>query len=168
VETFQGYPKDVLVRKIKYHWLLAGYWSIDVYPHSSHRDETLLPAAMGLLNTVNELLKVCFLVEGRPFPYTEKLMPLVRTTRLGREVGHILQRVVDLVLRRTDSEQALWEGLEEGFRVLNCYDESEENRHLQDAFEEALRSAGVPTDWVDADYNNIDELLLGELGPVPD
>ena len=166
--TFDGYPQDMLVRKIKYHWLLAGYWLIDVSPLSSHRDDTLLPAATGLLNAVNEHLKVSFLVEGRPFPYTEKLMRLVRGTRLGREVGHVLQKGVDLVLGRTWGERPLWDRLEEGFRILACYDQSEENRQLCDAFEEAMRSAGVPADWVEADYDNIDELLLGELGPAPD
>jgi len=166
--TFVDYPQDVLVRKIKYYWLLAGYWSIDVYPLSSHEDDTLLPAAMALLNTVNEHLKISFLVEGRPFPYTEKLMRLARGTRLGREVGHILQKAVDLVLGRIWGERTQWERLEEGFKTLACYDQSEENRQLCDAFEEAMRSAGVPADWVEADYDNIDELLLGELGPAPD
>jgi len=168
VDAFDGYPQDVLVRKIKYHWLLAGYWSIDVYPLSSHKDDTLHPAAMGLLNTVNELLKVCFLVEGKPFPYSEKLMRLAQTTRTGREARPILQKAVDQVLGREDGEKALWERLEEGFRILNCYDESEENRQLYDVLTAALRAAGVPPDWVEADYDNIDELLLGELGPVPD
>ncbi len=28
-------------------------------------------------------------------------------------------------------------------------------------------AAGVPEKWVEADYTNIDELLLGKLGPVP-
>ena len=168
VDAFDGYPQDVLIRKIKYHWLLAGYWSIDVYPLSSHEEDTLLPAAMGLLNTVNELLKICFLVEGRPFPYSEKLMRLSQTTHVGHDVRHILQRAVDLVLGREGGQKALWERLEEGFRILNCYDESEENRQLYDSLTAALRSAGVPPDWVEADYDNIDELLLGELGPVPD
>jgi hypothetical protein len=168
IDAFDGYPQDVLVRKIKYHWLLAGYWSIDVYPLSSHEDDTLHPAAMGLLNTVNELMKVCFLVEGKPFPYSEKLMRLVDTTRTGRQVQPILQKAVDLVLGRKDGERQLWERLEDGFRILNCYDESEENRQLYDVLTVALREAGVSPDWVKADYANIDELLLGELGPVPD
>ena len=168
VGAFHGYPQDVLVRKIKYYWLLGGYWSIDVYPLSSHEDDTLLPAAMALLNTVNEHLKISFLVEGRPFPYTEKLMRLVSGTRLGREVGHILQKPVDLVLGRTWGDRPLWDRLEEGFSILASYDQSEENRQLCDAFEAAMRSAGVPADWVKADYDNIDELLNGELGPAPD
>ncbi len=27
--------------------------------------------------------------------------------------------------------------------------------------------AGVESDWAEADYDNIDELLTGKLGPVP-
>jgi hypothetical protein len=28
-------------------------------------------------------------------------------------------------------------------------------------------AAGVDAKWVEADYDNIDELLTGKLGPVP-
>ena len=167
-DGFQGYPHDVLVRKIKYHWLLAGYWSIDVFPLSSHADDMLLAAAAAILNTVNEHLRVFCLVEGRPFPYTEKLMRLAGTTALGREFLPMLQFTVDLVLGRAEAERPLWDRLEKAFEILNCYDLSEENRRLCDACMKAMVAAGVEPDWAEADYDNIDELLQGELGPAPE
>ena len=163
-----GYPADILVTKIKYHWLLAGYWSIDVFPLSSQADDSLLAAATAIVNTVNEHLRLCFLVEGKPFPYSEKLMRLVEDTELGRAVGSILGRPVDLVLGKAEPDRELWQRLEEAFEILNCYDLSEENRILHDAFANAMVSAGVEPDWVEADYDNIDELLLGELGVPPE
>ena len=56
VDGFAGYPRDVLVRKLKYRWLRAGYWAIET-------------GGACLINTVHELARVCCLVEGKPFPY---------------------------------------------------------------------------------------------------
>jgi len=168
VESFEGYPQDILVKKLKYHWLLAGYWALDVYPLSSQENDTLLSASAGLLNSVAEHLKVCFLAEGKPFPYTEKLMRLAPYTRLGKTIVPMLQRAVDLVVGKEKSERELWERLEQAFEILTCYDVSEENRKIDDACAEALKAAGVCANWVEADYDNIDELLLGELGTAPD
>lgn len=166
--AFHGYPKTVLVQKLKYHWLLAGYYSIDVYPLSSEKDDTLLPAAMGLTSTAMELLKVCFLVEGNPFPYAEKLMRLALYTELGKKIVPTIQKAVELILGKVEGEKELWRRLNDAFDLLNSYDVSEEHRRMFDACCKAMRSAGVDPDWVEADYDNIDELLLGELGPIPD
>ena len=130
-------------------------WSIDVFPLSSQADDSLLAAATAIVNTVNEHLRLCFLVEGKPFPYSEKLMRLVEDTELGRAVGSILGRPVDLVLGKAEPDRELWQRLEEAFEILNCYDLSEENRILHDAFANAMVSAGVEPDWVEADYDNI-------------
>ena len=166
-ESFSGYPKDLLVRKIKYHWLLAGYWEVDVYPHHHCRDDEVLPASTAVLSAVNELLRVFFLVEGRPFPYAEKLMRLAPTTRLGRRFGPMLQRVVDMVVARTGAAPNVWDRLDKAMETLCAYDKSAECRLLDDACAQAMIAAGVDPEWVEADYGNIHELLLGDLGPVP-
>ncbi|MHC4481057.1 MAG: DUF4037 domain-containing protein [Planctomycetota bacterium] len=166
-EGFRGYPHEVLVGKIKYRWLLAGYCDVDVYPYHHSRDDELLAATSSLVNAVNELLRVFFLVDGRPFPYTEQLMRLASTTKLGKEFAPMLQAVVELAIGKTDSALGHWERLDRAHKMLCCYDESEECRRLNDACAEAMIAAGVEAEWVDADYGNIDELLLGDLGPMP-
>ncbi len=167
VDGFAGYPKDVLVRKIKYRWLLAGYWEVDVFPYHSRDDDKVLAASAALLNAVNELLRLFFLVEGRPFPYAELLMRLAPTTPLGRELLPILRRVVDLVAGRAGEGMSVWQRLTRACELLCVCDKSEECRRLEDACAKAMVAAGVDPRWVEADYRNIDELLLGELGPVP-
>ena len=62
VGSFQGYPRDTLVRKLKYRWLLNAYWSIDVYPNHPSRDEDVLPATTSICNTINEWLRLFYLV----------------------------------------------------------------------------------------------------------
>jgi hypothetical protein len=61
----------------------------------------------------------------------------------------------------------VWERLDKGHELLCVYDKSEECRRLTDACQKAMVDAGVCPQWVEADYGNIDELLLGELGPMP-
>jgi len=167
LETFTGYPRDVLVRKIKYHWLLAAYWGIDVFPHHHTNENELLPAAMGLLNAANELLRFFFLVEGKPFPYTEKLTRFAPSTKLGGEFMPFLRRVVDLAVGREKTETDAWTRLHEAFRLLFESEHSAECRRLEKACADAMLAAGVEPAWVEADYRNINELLTGKLGPMP-
>jgi hypothetical protein len=167
VESFAGYPEDVLVRKIKYRWLLAAYWAIDVYPQNPTGSHDVPAAATGILNSVSELLRLFFLVEGKPFPYAEKLMPLATETRLGREFCPMLQHVVDLVVGTADAGLDVWSRLDRAGQLLVCSDLSPGCRRLEEACARAMIAAGVPEKWVEADFANIDELLLGRLGPVP-
>jgi len=168
VEGFIGYPPDLLLRKIKYRWLLAAYWEVEVYPHHSSRDQDLLPACTGLLNGVNELCRFFFLVEGKPFPYTEKLLATARReTKLGAEFYPMLQRVVDLVVGNVEVEAAVWDRLREACDLLIAGDHSPECQRLEEACARAMLDAGVDRTWVKADFNNIGELLTGKLGPMP-
>ena len=166
--SWHGYPPDVLVKKIKYHWLLAGYWEIDVYPHHHVSDDELLPASLALLNGVNETLRVFFLVEGKPFPYTEKLMRLAASqTSLGKEFCPMLQRVVDMVLGKVGGSLGPWDRLRKAFRYLAVSSRSADCRRFIEACGKAMVAAGVEPAWVKADLDNIEELLMGELGPSP-
>ena len=165
--AWQGYPVDVLVRKIKYRWLMAGYYEIEVYPMNARGDGDLLAAATAVVGAVNELLRLCYLVDGKPFPYTEKLMPMASTTRLGRELGPQLQESVDLAVGRTGADMDAWQRLERASDMLCASDTSAECRTMEAACAEAMVAAGVEPEWVEADIQNIDELLLGDLGPMP-
>ncbi|MHC4591291.1 MAG: DUF4037 domain-containing protein [Planctomycetota bacterium] len=166
-DAFEGYPAEVLVRKIKYHWLLFDYWDVDVYPYHHSRGDEMLAASLSLLNAVNELLRLFFLVDGRPFPYTEKLMRVAPMTTLGEQFVPMLRHVVDLALGMAGKDLGVWERLDKAHELLCVYDKSEECRRLTDACQKAMVGAGVCPQWVEADYGNIDELLLGELGPMP-
>ena len=165
IDNFSGYPNDVLVRKIKYRWLLAGYWAVDSPRRQS--DDTLLAHAVAPLNAANELLKLCFLVEGKPFPYSKKLMPLARLTKLGKELCPILQYITDLVVGKIENELTLWDRIDRAFSPLLDSNESPECQQLEAMCAKAMIAAGVAPEWVEADYDNIDELLSGQLGLMP-
>jgi len=165
--SFTGYPHEVLERKLKYRWLRSEYAAIDVYPNHPSGDADLLPAMGALSDAIADLLRLSFLVEGRPFPYTEKLMRYAPTTALGRKWGPFLQSLVELAVGKAEPEQGPWTRLNRARELLICEDVSEEGRQLWEDCTQAMVAAGVAPEWVEGDYQNIDELLNGELGPVP-
>jgi hypothetical protein len=166
VDGFTGYPKSVLVKKIKYRWMLSSYWAVAAGPHRQC-EEDLLAHATAPLNAANELLRLCFLVEGKPFPYSKKLMRFARLTKLGRELCPILQHIVDIVVGKSGTELPVWARIDQAFDVLLNSDENPECQRLEEVCAKAMIAAGVEPKWVEADFDNIDELLLGRLGPVP-
>jgi hypothetical protein len=166
-ETFRGYPRDVLARKIKYRVLMAWYWDVAVFPYHERSDDRLLAAATAVLNSMHDLLRVFFLVEGTPFPYTEQLYGLSRTTRLGRQFREMFKWCADLVTGNVNPEMSAWDRISAAHTMLCCSDLSEECRRLDEAVDQAMLAAGIEPEWVAAGYRNIDELLLGSLGPPP-
>ncbi|HIJ64417.1 MAG TPA: hypothetical protein HPP77_00595 [Candidatus Hydrogenedentes bacterium] len=167
VDAYKGYPKDVLVGKIKYRWLLAGYWAVELFPyHHSRADADLLPASAAILNAVNEFLRVFSLVEGKPFPYTEKLLHHAQSTELGREFLPMLQNAVDLVVGNAAPHTQVWDRLDAAAAALIDGD-NEAVARFEAVCGEKMVQAGVEPRWVKDDFRNIDELLLGELGPIP-
>lgn len=164
---FQGYPPEVLVRKLKYHWLRSEYAHIAIFPNHPRDSGDLLAALTGLADGINDLLRVFFLVEGRPFPYTEKLLRYADTTALGRRWGPFLQEAMETVVGLQEAEQSPWDRLNRVREMLICDEEDPTAKALWEDCERALIGAGVEPEWVAADFHNIDELLTGELGPAP-
>ena len=169
-DSWHGYPRDVLVRKLKHRWLTAWYWVIDVYPHHHAGNRDMLAAAQALLNGIAELLKFFFLADGRPFPYHEKLLHVAEETTLGRRYANVLLEQVELVVGCREPDLPAWQRLEKvaGFLL------DDEAHPLYDVIIgldadccQAMREAGVERDWVDDWYPNIGQLLNGELGPPP-
>ena len=166
--TFGGYPSDVLVRKVKYHWLLAGYWSICVTPLHDTSDDSALAASTAILNTVTELLKLCFLLDGKPLPYAGKLMTLIDSTTLGRQFKPMFQHAVDLVLGKTADTGSFADRVARAFAMFNDSENCQECKRFEAAFFAKMSEIGVPADWLEADFKNIDDLLLARLGPAPE
>jgi hypothetical protein len=166
-DDFHGYPQEDLVRQVKYHWLMCWYWAINAYPFHHHDDAELSVATAAVVNAIHEMQKVFFLVEGRSYPYTEKLPVYVPETSLGRQFGPLLQSWVDRVVGKIDSDLPVWERLDKvNGQMLD--DEGDPQTHaLEEACVAAILSVGVDETWMNNYYSNIHELLYGELGPAP-
>ncbi len=167
-DQFDGYPQAVLDKKIKYRWMMAAYWEVDCYPyHHGEDSEALLPAGAAVLNAVNELLRFFFLVEGKPFPYAEQLLTHAEETSLGRRFCPLLREAAELAVGARAEDRPPWERLDRAIHILSCSGLSEQEAEFENACFQAMIDAGVDPEWVEADYQNIEELLLGWLGPLP-
>ncbi|MCE5323395.1 DUF4037 domain-containing protein [bacterium] len=165
--SFTAYPHDILINKIKYHWLMGWYWAIEVYPLHHKSDDELLPAASSLLNAINEFLRVFFLVDGKPFPYTERLVCHAADTTLGHKSLAYLRDIVDLVVGKTLPDMHPWQRLDSAFESLCCSDKNHDAKLHQEMWDHMLVETGLDEEWVDSAFDNIDDLINGSLGPPP-
>jgi hypothetical protein len=166
LSEYKSYPMGVLVNKIKYRWLLSLYWFIDGYPWHHKSDLELLPAGTAIFNGINELYRFFFLVEGKPYPYQEKLASFVRQTSLGAKYIDYLTNIVEMVIG-ADGNMEPWKRLDKAVEMLCCSDRSIVLEKMEKECSEAMIKIGVDPSWVAADYDNIDELLMGKLGVAP-
>jgi len=167
VGKFKGYPHEILEKKIKYRYLLASYWLIDGYPHHHKKDEDIFPAMLSILNGIHELYRFFYIVEGKPYPYSEKLSLYVIETKLGSKFKLFIDRIINMVVGIGCERENAWERLDRAIELLLYGDVSPESVEFFDACDEAMIMAGIEEGWVKSGYDNIDELLSGKLGPLP-
>ncbi len=170
IDEFNGYPKDVLIKKIKYRYLLAHHWLVDGFPHNHQRkQEELFSASLSLLNGIHELYKLFFLLDHKPFPYSEKLPFFVNKTRLGEEFELLLTRIINLTLGYGFEFESIpiWERLNISIESLLYDDSNPDSMKLSREIDRLLLENGVDEKWVRGGYDNIEELLYEKLGPSP-
>jgi hypothetical protein len=167
LSDFNGYPQDVLIRKLKYHWLLIWYWAIEVYPFHHRNGGQLLAATASLANAMLEMMEVWFLLDGKPYPYHEKLPDFVEDTTLGAKHAPTLRKWLDIALGASHQGTPVWERLDKANGLLLDDMHNAETIAIEEETTKALVTAGVERKWMDDYFANMDELLLGELGPVP-
>jgi hypothetical protein len=167
INKFDGYPEDILKQKIKYRYLLASYWLIDGYPHNHSKNEELFSAVLSLINGIHELYRFFFIIEGKPYPYSEKLPSFVAETKLGKRFKPFLDKIFNMTIGLEQGDKNVWERLDKAIELILYGNISRESVEFFDACDEAVIEAGIDEAWVKSGYDNVDELLRGELGPIP-
>lgn len=66
-----------------------------------------------------------------------------------------------------DGNMEPWKRLDKAVEMLCCSDRSIVLEKMEKECSEAMIKIGVDPSWVAADYDNIDELLMGKLGVAP-
>ncbi len=127
----------------------------------------MFSAALSILNGIHELYRFFFIVEGKPYPYSEKLSIYKTETELGKRFKPFIDKILDLVVGRGQVSENAWERLDKAIELILYGDVSTESVEFFDACDNAIIEAGVEEEWVKAGYDNIDELLYGKLGPLP-
>jgi len=95
-------------------------------------------------------------------------MTLADSTTLGRQFKPMFQRAVDLVLGKAADTHRFADRVARAFAMFNDSQGCQECEQFEAAFFAKMSEIGVPTDWLKADFKNIDDLLLGRLGPAPE
>lgn len=100
------------------------------------------------------------------YPYTEKICDFVQETRPGKQFSPLFGRINQFVTSGESTEMNFWGRLDTARGMLLMDEEYESARELSSACDEAMLHAGIEEDWIRTGYDNIDELLQGELGPL--
>jgi predicted nucleotidyltransferase len=153
------FQSEELLKKLKKYYLMFLYNVIDIYPSHANTEETKHIAAFSIYSGLIELYKFCFLAEKQAFPYTEKLINFVKTTKIYKECADTFNEIY-LLLNNLSMDDA-WERLERARGMVLYDDVYESSEKLGELMNEALLSNGCDDEWVKAGYDNIDELLYG-------
>jgi hypothetical protein len=160
-KSMNGFPPEVLLRKLKRYYLEHLYSVIDAYPAHQHNNETKHLAAFSIYNALYSLFRFVYLADSRPFPYTEKLLYHLQTTNIGSACASDFLEIFNLL--EDISGKDAWTRLDKA-RGMLLFDAAYESARKIDALmTAALREYGCEENWLMAGYDNIDELLLHEI-----
>ncbi len=157
-EEFFIFPKNILIEKLKKYYMDFLYNIIDVYPSHEDSNEMKHIAVYSIYNSLINLYRFSFLAEGKPFPYTEKLVTHIKTTKFFKELADVFQGIYSLLENISGADT--WDKLER-CRGMLCYDDKYESAaKLSDLMDKAMLENGCEAEWVAAGYDNIDDYLL--------
>ena len=162
-ESLFVFPQDILLEKLKRYYMDYHYYIIDTYPNHDTSSDMKHIAVYAIYSALLCVYRFAFLAEKQPFPYTEKLVTHIKTTKLWKDFSSIFQEIYRL-LENTSGEDA-WSRIEK-CRGMLCYDDVHEcSDKLSKFMDNVLLEAGCEKEWVDAGYDNIDDYLLSPFSP---
>lgn len=163
-EKLFNFPQDILVDKLKRYYMDYHYYIIDAYPNNDTSNYMKHVAVYSIYSALLSIYRFSFLAEKQPFPYTEKLVTHIKTTKLYKEFSDVFKEIYGL-LENISGEDA-W-GKIEKCRGMLCYDDVYEcSDRLREFMDKALLEAGCEKEWVDAGYDNINDYLLSSSNRV--
>lgn len=157
-ESLFVFSQDILIEKLKKYYMDYLYFIIDAYPNSDTSKDMKHIAVYSIYSALLSIYRFSFLAEKQPFPYIEKLITHVKTTKLYTAFANVFQEIYGL-LENIDGEDA-WERIEK-CRAMLCYDDVYEcSEELGEFMDDVMLKLGCDEEWVDAGYDNINDYLL--------
>ena len=144
VETIKGikdicasYPKEVIARRVT--WYFGRFRALSFALNKSDR-RTPITAVMMVGQAIGCLCKICFLAEGKPFPYEKWLIRGIKITELGKRLSPLIEKAAlninDFLQPPEDKD---YPDLEPVKALLEC----------QKEIRRGLKELGWDPDWVD-------------------
>ena len=153
--TIRPYPRDVLERKIKAHFLK----DFDLSVHGiTYRPESqnLFSVVHALGGKIAEYCRMCCLLDGKPFPYDKWLLRACKETHAGKRVVPILCRVLTTLTHLDNDLNHSWPAVRKAIDALDT--------EACDILEEAMIDWGIDRQWMDNAYYFLDDLLFRQVG----
>jgi hypothetical protein len=153
--AIRPYPRDVLERKIKAHFLR----DFDLSVHGI----TYRPGSQNLFSVVHalgakiaEYCRICCLLDGKPYPYDKWLLRACEETSVGQRVAPILRRVLATLTHLDNDLEQIWPAVRRAIDALDT--------EACDILEEAMVTWGIDRAWIDNAYHLLDDTLYGSPG----
>jgi predicted nucleotidyltransferase len=148
--TFKGYPKDVLERKLKHHFLTDFHLSVHGITYH-YESQNIFSAAHALASKVAEYCRLCCLLDGKPFPYEKWLLEACKETTTGQKISPLLEKVIDHITRLNGDLVENSAYVKEAVRLLDT--------EACDIVEPALESWGIDKEWIENAYGLLEEVI---------
>ena len=146
-----GYPKDVLERKLKQHFLQDFHLSVHGLTYHP-KSQNIFAVLNTMTSKISEYGKMCCLLDGKPFPYEKWLLRACADTQLGERLVPIFERVLSTLSSLQNDVSGQWSHVRE---VIDAID-----TEACDALEEALISWGISKAWQDRSYHERHTVLF--------
>jgi hypothetical protein len=153
-ESFKGYPREVLERKLKKHFLNDFHLSVHGFTYR-HESENLFSIVHGLSSKAAEFCKLCCLLDGKPFPYEKWLLRACKETTTGQRLSPFLERVITVLTWLDGSLTKNSELLNETVRILDT--------DACGILENALVEWGIERKWIKDAYGHLEDVIFEEL-----
>jgi len=150
-EAIRPYPRDVLERKIKAHFLR----DFDLSVHGiTYRPESqnLFSVIHTLPVKIAEQCRICCLLDGKPLPYDKWLLRACEETRVGKRIAPIFGRVLTTLTHLDNDLEHSWPAVRKAIDAIDS--------EACEIIEEAMVAWGIDRRWIDDSYHLLDETLF--------
>ncbi len=149
--VFHGYPREILERKLKQHFLKDFHLSVHGLTYRPE-SKNVFAVVNTLTSKIAEYCRICCLLDAKPFPYEKWLLRACAETELGRELTPMFTRVLaTLTELRSDLEQN-WPAVRNAIDAIDT--------EAGDLLEDGLVAWGIDRNWVDRAYHRRHDVLF--------
>ena len=153
-ESVTGYPRDVLERKLKAHYLMDFHLSVHGITYR-YESQNVFSVVHALACKIAEFSRSCCLLDGKPFPYEKWLLRACQETTTGARLSPFLLRALGNVTHLGDDLVERSELVRQAVYALDT--------EACDILDEALVSWGLDKAWVDNAYDCLGDVLFKQL-----
>ncbi len=149
--SFTGYPREILERKLRYHWLR----DFDLSVHSmtyQPKSQNVFSVVFALSSKIAEQCKLCCLLDGKPFPYDKWLLRACGETELGAKLSPIFHRVTAILTKLENDLTKNWTMVREAIDAIDT--------EACDILEDALVKWGFEREWIDNSLHDLGDMLF--------